>query len=254
MSRIGDFIEWLKAEEGSAYVWSAQGETIRADGTVWLDARKIAGNWKNWVRSVENGEANAARAETFIAKKLEKGEEELRCYDCSGLVMRYLCDIMSFLPRDMSADTLMAQCTMTERGALCPGDLVFRVNAKRAYHVGVYTGAGFVAEAAGRDIGVVIRALDAQGKSYWNAFGTLPALLERNDDAPKARFATCRGGSVNVRAGAGTGFRILAVAHTGDLMIAAPCGTPGWAGVAVYAGDRLVTGNMNEDYIQYRGE
>lgn len=255
MSRISEFLAWLKAQEGSAYVWGAEGEAVTGDGTVQLDGKTVAADWRAWVAGAERDAANAERASAFIENRLAHGAVELRCYDCSGLIMRYLHGIMSFLPRDLTANGLMGECAATKRGELVPGDLVFRTDAKRAYHVGVYMGEDFVAEAAGRDAGVVIRDINAAGRGYWNAYGALAVLEERNAPcAAQARFAECRGGSVNVRSGAGTDHRILAVAHKGDLMIAVPGETPGWADVAVYAGDRFVTGNMNEDYIQYWGE
>ena len=67
------------------------------------------------------------------------------------------------------------------------------------------------------------------------------------------RFAVCSGNSVNIRAGAGTQFRILAVAHKGDLMIAHDGDDPNWKTVAVGAGDRLVLGSMSAKYIEYIG-
>ena len=57
--------------------------------------------------------------------------------------------------------------------ALRPGDLVFRKNSEKYYHVGVYVGGGQVVEAKGRDDGVVLRKLDASGKGYWNRYGRL---------------------------------------------------------------------------------
>ncbi len=78
---------------------------------------------------------------------------------------------------DLSANGLYGKSAKLKREELKPGDLVFRHNLVKAYHVGVYIGDNKVIEAKGRDDGVVMRDIDASGTSYWNRYGRL-ALLE----------------------------------------------------------------------------
>ena len=66
----------------------------------------------------------------------------------------------------------------TDTRELMPGDLVFRHNGQRIHHVGVFVGNGLVIESKGRDDGVVLRLMDASGKSYWNRYGRLGVITD----------------------------------------------------------------------------
>jgi len=248
MSKISDFLAWLRARAGAAYVWGAQGQEARADGTLALDGKIISPSWESWVDKRETGAANAARAKAFIRRKLDSGDASVPLFDCSGLVMRYLQSVAGYFAWDMNAAGLYAACEKLERDALSPGCLLFRHDGKKAYHVGVYLGNGQAVEAYGRDAGVIIRDIDASGKSYWTRFGFLPCLAEPKQYA-QVRFALCAGSSVNVREGPGTGHMIVCVAHKGDLMLAAPCEISGWEQVALDSLQGLVTGYMYAKYI-----
>ena len=248
MSRISDFLAWLRAREGAAYVWGAQGQEALACGALALDAKTVSPSWEKWVDARETSGANAARAKAFIHGKLDSGDASVPLFDCSGLVMRYLQSVAGYFASDMSAAGLYEACETLAREAIFPGCLLFRHDGKKARHVGVYLGDGQAIEAYGRDAGVVIRGIDASGKGYWNRFGALPCLCETGW-CEQARFAVCSGGSVNVREGPGTERLIVCVAHKGALMIAAPCEVPNWQQVALDSGEGLVTGYMYAKYI-----
>ncbi len=249
MSRIGPFLAWLKMQEGSAYVWGAEGHVVR-DGKVFLSGRQIAADWQEWVRGRETEEANAKRAIRFIQKKLDAGAQEVTCYDCSGLIMRYLRAVAGYLESDMTARGLFACCEEIRKNELAAGDLLFRHNGQKIIHVGVYLGFGQTIESRGRDAGVVIRDIDSSGGGYWNRFGTLPLLLlEDAEQHAAAAFGLCAGGSVYLRSGPTTGNRALAVAHRGDRLLAFPPEN-GWCKAAVCAGGELVTGYMSAKYIE----
>lgn len=53
---------------------------------------------------------------------------------------------------------------------------MFRHNGTKIHHVGVYLGNQLVAEAMGRDNGVVVRDINASGANYWNRYGDLKIL------------------------------------------------------------------------------
>ena len=249
MSKAADFVAWLKAREGAAYVWGAQGQEAASGGSLYLDGRRVAPSWEKWVDARETNPINAERAKMLIRKKLGAGNGNVPLFDCSGLVMRYLQNVKGYLAADQNAAGLLNACRGTERDALLPGNLLFRHNGKQAYHVGVYLGDHLAIEAQGRDAGVVIRELSASGAGYWNRYGILPCLEEAR--AIRARFARCAGAAVSVRKGPGTEHAAVCVAHRGAPMIAAPSEQIGWDQVALGTDDGLVTGYMYQQYIEY---
>lgn len=247
MIKTSEFLAWLKARQGSAYVWGAQGQEACADGGLRLDGVCVSPSWEAWVDARETSSANAERAKAFIKKKLKAGDGNVPLFDCSGLLMRYLKDIKGYFPADRNAAGLFDACLEIKKDALAPGCLLFRHDGRTARHVGVYLGHGQAIEAQGRDTGVVTRKLGASGEGFWNRYGTLPCLAES-----AAYFAVCEGKSVNVRTNPGTQHGIICVAHKNELMLAAPCAVPGWHQVALKNGERLITGYMVKQYIGYR--
>lgn len=159
-SKIQQFIEWLLQQVGCIYVWGGQGETDITE---------------EWIRKNETSAKNAERAIAFWKSQLAKGFTNLAAYDCSGLITKWLLD-NKLIPFDRSSRGLYRDCIKLTRDVLMPGDLVFRHNGLRIFHVGVYIGEGLVVEAKGRNDGVVLRDIDASGSSYWNRFGRLEVL------------------------------------------------------------------------------
>ncbi len=163
-TRDGDtltrFLEYLRGQLGYIYVWGAQGEIVTS---------------ASWIHSMETTAYNAARAVTLYQKRLAEGMSPIRAYDCSGLIVRFLLE-ERLIPYDLSSRGLYGKCTPITKRELRPGDWVFRHNGVRIYHVGVYMGEGMVIESKGRDDGVVERALEASGASYWNRFGRFEPL------------------------------------------------------------------------------
>ncbi|MDL2259146.1 S8 family serine peptidase [Eubacteriales bacterium OttesenSCG-928-K08] len=176
MKKLDQFIAYLEEQvrNHSIYVWGAQGET----------APKITAEW---IRSKEKSSAYAKKACTYWLAQVVAGYGDvLRAFDCSGLGMYWMQNVMGLYTKDMSANSMMGKCTKIERAQLQRGDWVFRVYAsdKRdssgkltakkgdAYHIGyVVDDALNVIEAKGREDGVVKRKLSASGSSYWNAYG-----------------------------------------------------------------------------------
>ena len=80
---------------------------------------------------------------------------------------------------------MMGKCTMIKKSDLKRGDWVFRVSKGRASHIGyIVDDALNVVEAKGRDEGVVKRHINANGSSYWNAYGR-PEIFKAEIEAPK---------------------------------------------------------------------
>lgn len=156
--------QWSISMAGQAYVWGGQGEELTA-----------MTNPEGWIKKRETSADNANRAIAYYRKALAAGKRPIRAFDCSGLIVRFLQD-NGLVKNDMSSRGLYSASSKLGREDLAPGDLVFRHNSVRIYHVGVYLGGGKVAEAKGREDGVVIRDINAGGKSYWNRYGRLKVL------------------------------------------------------------------------------
>ena len=177
-SSIGSFVTYLKkeAENGSIYVWGAQGESDISE---------------SWIKKKETSTENANRAVKLWKKRVNAGYKNIRAFDCSGLGMFYLQNITGAYSGDANANTLMNdKCNkITKRSALKKGDWVLRVNSSgRAYQIGyIVTDDLQVIEAKGRDDGVVKRGIDASGSSYWNAYGR-PKIFDIEADWTVSRL------------------------------------------------------------------
>ncbi len=125
---------------------------------------------------METSSKNANRAITLWKSRVKYEKDDLRAFDCSGLIMYYLQNTKGWYKTDMSANSLYGKCKKITRDDLKPGDFAFRHNGIKAYHVGVYIGDGKWIEAQGRDEGVVMRDFATVGEKYWNKFGRLELL------------------------------------------------------------------------------
>ena len=163
-------VDFVKGQVGQVYVWGGHGQYNLTDSQI---------------RRMDTSHANAQRSIDFIKKLKAEGVTTYRCFDCSGLISRYFYDL-GLVPSKRNCNHLAGMCgeihtpasVSALEAALRPGDLVFRKNSKKYYHVGVYIGDGQVVEAKGRDDGVVQRRLDASGGGYWNRWGRLRLLEE----------------------------------------------------------------------------
>lgn len=169
------FIDWAKSRVGNIYVWGGQGESDISE---------------EWIREMERNEANAKRVIAFWRKRQNEGAKQLFAYDCSGLIVEFLL-ANGVIHSDMTSRGLYAICGKLEKDELIGGDLVFRHDGTRIYHVGVYVGDGRVVHARGRDYGVVEESLSANGDSYWNRFGRITNMgLEVTEDSPDTMNVT----------------------------------------------------------------
>lgn len=158
-------LEHARGAVGQMYVWGGNGEIM---------TEKI-------IKRMENSTNNANRALAFFRALVAGGKTDIRGYDCSGLISRFLQD-EGIVSKKRNSRHLYQMCKpLTSRRELKPFDLLFRYKgdrfkASKIYHVGVYIGNGMAIEAQGRDAGVVERSIDASGTGYWNAYGWLPCL------------------------------------------------------------------------------
>lgn len=158
---ITKFIQYLRSHVGDAYVWGAQGECI-----------STMKDTPSWVKKMETSNKNYERAMNFIRKSDKK---PLYAFDCSGLGVYFLRE-HGIIKSDISSRGMYSACKKITRAELQPSDFVFRHNGIKIHHVGYYVGDGMVIEAYGRDLGVVLRHIDASGSNYWNRFGRFEKL------------------------------------------------------------------------------
>lgn len=157
-----NFIKYLKDCVGSIYVWGGQGETNITE---------------KWIRSMETSAENAERAIAFWEKQKANGVPNLRAFDCSGLIIRYMLD-EGLRKNDTTAQGLYNESTKIDVYDLHAGDLVFIHNGTKISHVGVFIGNGEVIHAQGRDVGVVRQPLNYYS-NYWNRYGRLDPLRKK---------------------------------------------------------------------------
>ena len=149
------FLSFIAAQEGSLYVWGAQGQQMSP----------------LLIRKMEDGEANYKRALAHFNEHVRTGQA-LTAFDCSGLIVAFLLAEERIFG-DTSANGLYRnECSDIDKEELTAGDLVFKkyLIKNQMYHVGVYMGDGSVVHAKGRDDGVVRESISATG---WNRFGRL---------------------------------------------------------------------------------
>ena len=178
MSRITELIDYLKSHVGDAYVWGAQGQNLSAMSPEELNT---------FIDRREENAANEKRVKTFLANA---NKHPLYAFDCSGLIMYWFQNIKGWSKTDKNAQSLWADCK--ERGELKAstklqvGDLLFRRNDSKAYHVGVYIGDNWEIEAKGRDDGVVLHPVN---RTYWTHWGRHPYLLVEDEPTPEPAAA-----------------------------------------------------------------
>ncbi len=154
---LKEFIANLEREvkNHSIYVWGGGGQM----------APTIT---EAWIKKKENSSTNAKRAIAFWKKQCAAGYANiLRAFDCSGLGTYCLGKSKA------KANTMMGWTKKITRADLKMGDWVFRVDSSgKATHIGYVVDTALnVIESKGRDDGVVRRALNASGVSYWNRCG-----------------------------------------------------------------------------------
>ena len=167
---IAQFIELLRTQtDRGIYVWGGNGHLL----TGMSDPR-------GWIRQHETNTINANRAIALYDRRLRDGVTEIRAFDCSGLIYWAL-NKLGLQSSDINSRGLYARCKPINKAGLRTGDMTFRHNGSKIFHVGVYTGSGKVIECIGRDDGVIEHGIDAMGTGYWNRFGRFD-LFEEGDN------------------------------------------------------------------------
>ena len=258
-------IEELRSYVGrSIYVWGAQGKCNPTEG--WIRSREYSTNASKAAK-----EQNIKRVMTLYNKLKESGVTEVYAFDCSGLLMYHLYNKYKLYSGDMTANSLYRSCTDVAkvRMPFAPkvGQLVFKLNGYgRATHVGIVSGYDHftpqVIECFGRDRGVIEQDWDAEGTAYWDAYGSLPVIVDGSStvvgdpeapnadpDNPTNPVPVQVKGTVNVRQGPSATSVKLYTAPTGTYGLAYPA-EDGWSLVSMPKDGGYITGYMSAKYLK----
>ncbi len=226
------FVRAVTEQVGTGvYVWGGNGELLdtMSDPIAWIERH-------------ETSAANAARAIRLYERRKREGVQNLRAFDCSGLVYWALKNL-GVQNTDVSSRGLYGLSQPIKEDELMPGDLVFHHDGTQIVHVGVCVGNEQV-ECKGRDEGVV---KNARRKGYWNRFGR---LLKLGADVPSP-VVTVRGGSVRVREGDGTSTRCIGIVHKGERYSLIGTAPSGWYRIAWRGTEAYITNSPRYTEVSY---
>lgn len=166
---LSEFLQYLEQQNKnkSIYVLGAQGQ-------------KYPELTDRWIMEHAPTKYKGEQACKLYNERVKEGyRDKMRAFDCSGLGMYWLYNVKHIYKGDMTANGMMAKCQPITRSQIKKGDWVFRVKDGRAYHIGyVVDDKKQVIEAKSHKDGVVKRAINASGSSYWNAYGR-PLIMKK---------------------------------------------------------------------------
>ena len=163
MTKQKQFVEMAhkEVENHSCYLWGGQGESVLK-------------TLPETIVKKETSQENAGRVLALVSKFVKVFEMgKAKYFDCSGLVTWCL-QQMGLIKGDYTANKIYNElCYAIQKEDLKGGDLCFKSDNGKMVHVGIYSKKHGVIEAAGRDLGVVERPIDA---NKWTSYGRLRCL------------------------------------------------------------------------------
>lgn len=211
---VEKFVEYLLSQEGQAYVWGGQHTKLTPSTYESVIDKKES---KCTEKTDSNGNLYTDLAKEYCKEKFDAGTEVLYGYDCSGLGMYWLQNVMGLLKSDTNANGLMKKCTLSDEAPKA-GWWVFRTSNGRASHIGYMVSDTELVEAKGRAYGVAKTPFKA---SSWHCWG-IPDLFASELKTPVATpqeteyRVRIKGGSVHVRDTGSTKGRKLGTARKGE--------------------------------------
>ena len=236
---LNEFIVYLLQQLGQPYLWGGQHTKLTPENYIHVIERKEAGRG-----GYPDGTTYARACIDFCKKKFEAGATVLYAYDCSGLGCYWLCNLTHLYKCDVNANTMMGRCILKSEPPK-RGWWVFRLDGKRASHIGYMIDDEYLIEAKGRKYGVVKTRFRARDWSCWG----IPRVFEKElapdpqpTPAPEPqRQVEVLGGSVNVRASDSKKGRILFTAHRGDRFPFLGTAPSGWYEIDTKKGPGFIT-------------
>lgn len=244
---LDQFIEYLQEQVGQPYVWGGQHTRLTPENYVEVIEKREAGRGK-----YPDGTTYAQAAIDFCRAKFDEGATVLYAYDCSGLGCYWLYNLMHLYKCDVNANTMMHRCVALdtpeppEKGWWC-----FRLDGKRASHIGYMIDDQYLIEAKGRKYGVV---RTKWRENDWDCWG-IPQVFEDEIRHPQpepeptpeptppapAQKVEVIGKSVNVRDADSTKGRIVFTAHRGDRFAFVGMAPSGWYEIETKKGQGFIT-------------
>lgn len=239
---VNAFIEYLKKQVGQPYLWGGQHTKLTPENYVRVIERKEAGRG-----SYPDGTTYAQAAMDFCRRRFDEGAAVLYAYDCSGLGCWWLCNLTHLYRCDVNANTMMNRCELREEPPK-RGWWVFRLDGKRASHIGYMIDDEWLIEAKGRRYGVVKTRFRAKD---WACWGIPKVFADELTPQPKpapeppvpapTELVEVLGKSVNVRTADSTKGRILFTAHRGDAFPFVAVAPSGWYEIDTEKGRGFIT-------------
>ncbi len=237
---VTGFIEYLMAQVNEPYLWGGQHTRLTPENYVRVIERKEAGRG-----GYPDGTSYAQACIDFCKQRFEEGAAVLYAYDCSGLGCYWLCNLAHLYKCDVNANTMMGRCELLA-GPPKRGWWVFRLDGKRASHIGYMIDDEYLIEAKGRRYGVVKTKFRAKDWACWGIPKVFESELtpEPQPEPPAPtpeRFVEVVGKSVNVRTSDSKQGRILFTAHRGDRFPFRSVAPSGWYEIDTKKGQGFIT-------------
>ena len=192
---LSEFIEYLKQQLGQPYLWGGQ------------HTKLTPANYKTVIAKREAKEENRKLVEQYCEKKFAEGIEVLYAYDCSGLGCYWLYNLEHLYKCDVNANTMMGRCELKD-DLPKKGWWVFRLDGKRAVHIGYMVDDQHLIEAKGRKYGVVKTEFKSKDWERWGVPNVFKDEIDNPEPEPKPVYKKMIKvkGSVRVREGNGKKF------------------------------------------------
>ena len=243
MNKLEEFIIYLNEQIGQPYLWGGQ------------HTKLTPSNYISVIEKKEAKEENQKLVENFCEKKFESGIDILYAYDCSGLGCYWLYNLQHLYKFDVNANTMMGRCVALDTPEPPEkGWWVFRLDGKRAVHIGYMIDNEYLIEAKGRKYGVVKTKWREKDWDCWgipvifeeeiraNVPVIEPDPVEPEDPEDSKLFVKVnKGKSVNVRTSDSKKGRILFTAHSNDQFPLIGIAPSGWYCIETKKGPAYIT-------------
>lgn len=240
MSKLNEFIAYLKEQVGQPYLWGGQHTKLTPSNYISVIAKR------------EAKEENQKLVEAYCKKKFDSGIDVLYAYDCSGLGVYWLYNLQHIYKSDVNANTMMGRCVDLDTPEPPEkGWWVFRLDGKRAVHIGYMIDNEYLIEAKGRRYGVVVTKWR---EGDWDCWG-IPKVFEDEirgsvpvpdpdpepEPEPKRYVKVNKGKSVFVRNADSKKGKILFTAHGNDRFPLIGIAPSGWYNIETKKGPAYIT-------------
>ena len=237
------FIEYLQEQVGQPYLWGGQHTKLTPENYVTVIEKREAGRGK-----YPDGTTYADAAIEFCSAKFDEGATVLYAYDCSGLGCYWLYNLTHLYKCDVNANTMMHRCELHAEETPKRGWWVFRLDGKRACHIGYMVDDEYLIEAKGRKYGVVRTKFREKDWACWGIPAVFadeltpqPEPTPTPDPPTPEQLVEVLGKSVNVRTSDSKKGSILFTAHRGDTFPFIAVAPSGWYEIDTKKGQGFIT-------------